>query len=155
MREIKNKKILPKLIIILLLLLLFQFVCSTPVHAVDGDILVEPITSLFANLGDGIMEIMQRTFLGIETSGAWVEIGNGNLWTKILIIAGTILIAVVAVIAVVYSAGTALAIFMTAAGAVVKIFTGGAIVYFATDLLRIGTDRNLFTGILFNTRNNF
>lgn len=44
-----------------------------PAHAIDGDVLLEPITSLFANLGDGIMNIMQQTIMGMDSSGAWVE----------------------------------------------------------------------------------
>lgn len=138
-----NKKILPKIIIVLLLLLLFQVFTSTPVQAAD-DTLLEPITGLFANLGDGIMEILQKTFLGAETSGAWVE-ENSNLWLKILTIAAAVVIAVVAVIATIYSGGAALAIFMTAVGAVVKIAAGAAVVYFAVDTLHIGESRILPT----------
>ena len=142
MRFFTNKKILPKIIIIVLFLLVCQLFINVPVHAAD-DTLLEPITGLFANLGDGIMEIMQKTFLGIETSGAWVE-ESSNLWLKILTIAAAIVIAVVAVIATIYSGGAALAIFMTAAGAVVKIFAGAAVVYFAVDKLHIGESRFLF-----------
>lgn len=153
MRFFTNKKILQKMIIIVLFLLFFQLFASTPVHAAD-DTLLEPITGLFANLGDGIMEIMQKTFLGIETSGAWVE-ESSNLWLKILTIAAAVVIAVVAVIATIYSGGAALAIFMTAAGAVVKIAVGAAVVYFAVDTLHIGESRVLFTRLLPNARNNF
>lgn len=63
-----NKKIWQKVIIIVLLLLLFQVIIVKPVHAIEGDVLLEPITGLFANLGDGIMEIMQKTFLDMDTS---------------------------------------------------------------------------------------
>ena len=153
MKIFMNKKILPKIIILVLFLLVFQIFAGMPVHAAD-DTLLEPITGLFANLGDGIMEIMQKTFMGIETSGAWVE-ESSNLWLKILTIAAAVVIAVVAVIATIYSGGAALAIFMTAAGAVVKIAAGAAVVYFAVDTLHIGESRILFTRLLFNTRNNF
>ena len=78
-----NKKIWQKLVIILLVLLFFQVFFSTPVHAITGDILLEPITGLFANLGDAIMGIMQKTFLQTESSGAWVE-EKSNVWLKVL-----------------------------------------------------------------------
>lgn len=138
-----NKKILPKIIIVVLLLLVFQFFTSTPVQAGD-DTLLEPITGLFANLGDGIMEIMQKTFLHVETSGAWVETSS-NLWLKILTIAAAVVIAVVAVIASIYSGGAAMAVFISIVGAVVKTAIGGLIVYYAVDTLHIGESRFLLT----------
>ena len=137
MKMFTNKKIWQKIVIVMLLILFFQLFATTPVHAIAGDVLLEPVTGLFANLGDAIMEIMQKTFLGIKTSGAWVE-QSSNLWLKILTIAAAIIIAVVAVIATIYSGGSALYIFLTAFGAVVKIAAGATIAYFAVDKLYIG-----------------
>ena len=137
--KISNKQSLKKIIIVLLIILLFQFVAANPVHAVVEDALLEPITVLFANLGDGIMEIMQKTFLDVETSGAWIEEEN-NLWIKILIIAAAILAAVVAIIATVYSGGAALTIVGTILGAFVKIGVTATVVYFAVDTLRFGEE---------------
>lgn len=146
MKIFTNKKIWQKIVIILLLLIFFQFIVGNPVHAIDGDVLLEPITSLFANLGDGIMEIMQKTIMGMETSGAWVE-KTSNLWLKILIIAAAIVVATVAVASIVLSAGVSLTVIATAAGAVIKITGGALIALFAVETLHLGESRILFAGI--------
>lgn len=145
MKIFMNKKILPKIIMIVLLLLVFQLFISTPVHAAD-DTLLEPITGLFANLGDGIMEIMQKTIMGMGTSGAWVEVSS-SLWLKILVIAAAIVAATIAVIAIVYSGGAALTVIATAIGAVVKIAGVATVSFFAVHTLRLGEKRILFTRI--------
>ena len=61
MKIFTNKKVWQKIVLVMLILLLMQFFIGKPAHAIDGDVLLEPITSLFANLGDGIMNIMQQT----------------------------------------------------------------------------------------------
>lgn len=144
MKIFQNKKIWQKIVLVILIFLLFQFFTSKPVHAIPGDTLLEPVTSLFANLGDGIMDIMQKTIMGMETSGAWVEESSG-LWVKILTIAAAIVIATVAVAAIVLSGPFSLTILATAIGAVVKIGIGASIAFFAVSTIHLGEKRFLFT----------
>lgn len=144
MKIFQNKKIWQKIVLVILIFLLFQFVTSKPVHAIPGDTLLEPVTSLFANLGDGIMNIMQKTIMGMETSGAWVE-ESSNLWLKILLIAAAIVVATVAVASIILSGGAALTIVATAIGAVIKITIGASIAFFAVSTIHLGEKRFLFT----------
>lgn len=144
MKIFMNKKIWQKIVLVILIFLLFQFVTTKPVHAIPGDTLLEPVTSLFANLGDGIMEIMQKTIMGMGTSGAWVEESSG-LWLKILIIAAAIIVATVAVASIILSAGGTLAIIATSIGAIVKVTGGAFIALFAVSTLHLGESRILFT----------
>ena len=155
MKSFCNKGIWQKIIIIILLLIFFQTILVTPVHAVPGDVLLEPITGLFANLGDGIMEIMQKTFFDVETSGAWVEESDEPFWGKIVLIAGAVILAVVSFAAVIYSGGLALSVITTALGAVVKISAVTFIIYHVQGKLHLGEERILFTRILFDTGGDF
>ena len=83
------------------------------------------------------MEIMQKTFLGMSTSGAWVEQTN-NTWLNILIAVVAIAAAVIAVAATIASGGAALTIILAAAGAVIKIGLGAAVAFYAVNTLHIG-----------------
>lgn len=100
--------------------------------------MLEPITSLFANLGDGIMNIMQQTIMGMDSSGAWVEKSDTSFWIKLAIIAVAIVAAVVSVIAIVYTGGAALAVLATSAGAVLKIAGVAVAVYFVASIVHFG-----------------
>jgi len=142
MKVFTNKKTWRKIVIILLLLLFFQIFIPKPIHAMDGDVLLEPVTSLFANLGDGIMNILQKTIMGMDASGVWIE-DVSNVWLKILIVVGAILIATIAVIATIYTGGAALSIVVSAIGAVVKIAAGAAVAYFAVSVTHFGGKRLL------------
>lgn len=145
MKFFTNKKLWQKIAIILLILFIFQFFIPKPTHAIVGDVLLEPVTSLFANLGDGIMNILQKTIMGMDASGVWVEENNGEFWMKILIIVAAIVIATVAVIATIYTGGAALTIIASAIGAVVKIAAGAAVAYFAVSVTHFGGKRILLT----------
>ena len=145
MKVFTNKKLWQKIAIILLILFIFQFFIPKPTHAIVGDVLLEPVTSLFANLGDGIMNILQKTIMGMDASGVWIEENDGELWMKILIVAAAIVIAIVAVVATIYTGGAALTIIFSAIGAVVKIAAGAAIAYFAVSFTHFGGKRILFT----------
>ena len=144
MKVFTNKKLWQKIAIILLILFIFQFFIPKPTHAIVGDVLLEPVTSLFANLGDGIMNILQKTIMGMDASGVWVE-DSSNVWLKILIIVAAIVIATVAVIATIYTGGAALTIIASAIGAVVKIAAGAAVAYFAVSVTHFGGKRILLT----------
>lgn len=138
MKIFTNKKVWQKIVLVMLILLLMQFFIGKPAHAIDGDVLLEPITSLFANLGDGIMNIIQQTIMGIDSSGAWVEKSDNSFWIKLAIIAVAIVAAVVSVIAIVYTGGAALAVLATSAGAVLKIAGVAVAVYFAASIVHFG-----------------
>ena len=138
MKIFTNKKVWQKIVLVMLILLLMQFFIGKPAHAIDGDVLLEPITSLFANLGDGIMNIMQQTIMGMDSSGAWVEKSDNSFWIKLAIIAVAIVAAVVSVIAIVYTGGAALAVLATSAGAVLKIAGVAVAVYFAASIVHFG-----------------
>lgn len=138
MKFFTNKKVWQKIVLVMLILLLMQFFIGKPAHAIDGDVLLEPITSLFANLGDGIMNIMQQTIMGMDSSGAWVEKSDTSFWIKLAIIAVAIVAAVVSVIAIVYTGGAALVVFATSVGAVLKIAGVAAAVYFAASVVHFG-----------------
>ena len=138
MKIFTNKKVWQKIVLVMLILLLMQFFIGKPAHAIDGDVLLEPITSLFANLGDGIMNIMQQTIMGMDSSGAWVEKSDNSFWIKLAIIAVAIAAAVVSVIAIVYTGGAALAVLATSVGAVLKIAGVAVAVYFAASIVHFG-----------------
>lgn len=143
MKIFTNKKIWQKIVIVLLIMLLFQIFIPKSSHAIVGDVLLEPITSLFANLGDGVMNVLQKTIMGMDASGVWVE-DSSNVWLKIIIVVGAILIATIAVIATIYTGGAALTIIASAVGAVVKISAGAAVAYFAVSITHFGGKRILF-----------
>lgn len=139
MKVFTSKKIWQKILVLVLIIFAFQFATSQPVHAMPGDTLLEPVTSLFANLGDGIMNIMQKTIMGMDTSGAWVEESSGLFW-KILTVAVAIIAATIAVASIILSGGAALSIVVGVTTAVIKIGAGAVIAYFAVDKLHFGSD---------------
>lgn len=138
MKIFTNKKIWQKIVLVMLILLLMQFFIGKPAHAIDGDVLLEPITSLFANLGDGIMNIMQQTIMGMDSSGAWVEKSDNSFWIKLAIIGAAIVLAVVAVVSIALSGGTAIVVITSPVGAVLKIAGGAIIAYFVVSVVHFG-----------------
>ena len=152
MKFFTNKKIWQKIVIILLVLLFFQLFIPKQTHAIEADVLLEPVTNLFANLGDGIMNILQKTIMGMDASGVWIE-ENSEVWLKILIVVAEIVIATIAVIATIYSGGAALTIIFSSIGAVVKIAGVAAVAYFAVSVTHFGGKRILFTRVQIDTTN--
>ena len=138
MKIFTNKKTWQKLMILLLIIILFQFVFVKPVQAGVFSVALEPITGLFARLGDGIMEIMQRTFLNMDSSGAWIEEKN-NFWPTLIIAVVAIALTVLTVASAVASGGMSLTIFLAVAGSVIKIAGGAAIAFFAVNTLHVGS----------------
>lgn len=141
-----NVRMLKKILIIILLIVSFQFIVNIPAYAADNNVLLGPVLELFARLGDGIMNIMQKTFMGMDASGVWVTDQN-SLWLKILIVVAAIAIATIAVIATIYTGGAALTIISTMIGAVVKIGAGAAVAYFAVSVTHFGEGRFFLTRI--------
>lgn len=144
MKIFTKSKIWKKIIILLLILLFFQIFIPKPSHAIPGDTLLEPVTSLFANLGDGLMSILQKTIFGMDASGVWVE-ENSNLWLKILTAVVAIVAATIAIASIIYTGGATLGIVVSVIGALVKTVVGVAVAYFAFDTLHLGEKRILFT----------
>lgn len=138
MKIFTNKKVWQKIVLVMLILLLMQFFIGKPAHAIDGDVLLEPITSLFANLGDGIMNIMQQTIMGMDSSGAWVEKSDTSFWIKLAIIAGAIVAAVVSTIVTIYTGGAALVVIASLAGAYLEIAGVTVAVYFVASIVHFG-----------------
>lgn len=63
MKFFTNKKIWQKIVIVLIFIILFEFIATTPVQAVDEDVLLGPVTNLFVSLADAIMAIIQDILL--------------------------------------------------------------------------------------------
>ena len=137
MRLFTNKRLLKKIVIALLLILSFQFLVNVPVHASGDNVLLGPVLELFARLGDGIMNIMQKTFMDMDASGVWVNDGNAT-WIKMLVAVIAIALAIVAAVAIIYTGGWSLTIVYTAVGAVVKSLAVGAVAYFAVSVAHFG-----------------
>lgn len=78
MKFFDNKKIWQKIMIVLVFVMLFKFVVSSPVHAIDGDVLLQPVTNLFVSLADSIMAILQDILL--QTGRRRRRIFNKNRW---------------------------------------------------------------------------
>lgn len=138
MKIFTNKKVWQKIVLVMLILLLMQFFIGKPAHAIDGDVLLEPITSLFANLGDGIMNIMQQTIMGMDSSGAWVEKSDSSFWIKLAIIAVAVVAAVASIVVIALSGGTAIVVVASITGAILKIGLYTTIVYFASSVVHFG-----------------
>ena len=146
MKIFTKSKIWKKIIILLLILLFFQIFIPKPSHAIPGDTLLAPVTSLFANLGDGIMNILQKTIMGMDASGVWVQ-ESSNLWLKILIVVGAIVAATIAVASLIYTGGMSLTVIASAIGALVSIGKAAVVAYFAVSFLHFLEGRILFTRI--------
>lgn len=63
MKFFTDKKIWQKIVIMLVFVILFEFVVTSPVQAVDEDVLLQPVTTLFVSLADAIMAILQDILL--------------------------------------------------------------------------------------------
>lgn len=132
MKIFTNKKIWQKIVIIFLILLLSKFMFSMPVHAaVDGDILLDPVTKLFVSLGDAIMSLMQDIMLqqGGEGGESLIKIdGDSGFWSAILVAAVFILGTAVAIIAAIPTGGAStLAWFGFGATALLTVAVSGTI----------------------------
>ena len=64
MKFFTNKKTWQKIVIVLVFVILFEFIVTSPVDAgVDGDVLLQPVTNLFVSLADALMAILQDILL--------------------------------------------------------------------------------------------
>lgn len=120
-----NKKPWQKLLMIFLVFILFQAVFIKPVHAVDDDILLRPVTRLFVSFADALEGVMQNIILGVDES--LLEIKDGSdFWAKVLVIGLFVVGTALAIAAAVPSGGASVgawvAFSVTAASTVLLSF---------------------------------
>lgn len=116
MEKFKKLNLCNKILIILLVIMSFNFICPTVSNADMGGTLLEPVTNLLTSLGDGIIDVVHSFVMGQEQS---ILHSSSNRWQVFLgILAG---IATVA-LAIVLTAGLGLpalsmgAVLLTATG---------------------------------------
>ena len=105
MKIFTNKRIWQKIAIALVIIILFQFIVSSPAHAVDADVLLEPVSNLFVSLADGIEGLLQSSIMQIDESIIKVSDSDEGFWgfiVTLVFIVGTAL----AIIAAIPTGGT-------------------------------------------------
>ena len=112
MSILQNKFLFKLIATICIFLTLLNFIGSTNVYAADkvwGGTLITPIVYLLTGLGDSIMEIMHKSIQ--EQGAAIIKIeGSSTAWdgiSTILAVVAGIVVAVVAILAIVYTGGLA------------------------------------------------
>lgn len=104
---------------------------------------MEPISKLFANLGDAIMNLLQNGIMGMESSGTWVD--SESIWSKVLVVVIGVIAAALVVVSAVFTGGVSVAVIVSTGIALLKVLAGTAIAYFAVRSMGIGNDRILCT----------
>lgn len=66
MKLLKNEKITKKIIILLIILLSFNFIFTNYSQAKVSDVLISPIQTLMLWMGDGVLGMLQKSFMGSE-----------------------------------------------------------------------------------------
>lgn len=130
MKFFTNKKIWEKVILALLFVMLFQFAVMQPVQADVVEFagkLTSPILSLLVTLGDGIINILHTTIMGVDTPLIHVE--SDAAWWEIFSKIASAVITVACVIgAVVATGGLALILGGIAVFSAASYLMGGDIV---------------------------
>lgn len=103
-----NKKLWQKLLMIFLVFILFQAVFMKPVHAVDTDILLKPVTRLFVSLADALEGVMQKIILGVNESLLEIKDGSG-FWAKFIVIGLFVVGTAIAIVTAIPSGGASVA----------------------------------------------
>lgn len=135
MKIFTNKKIWQKIVIILLLLMGLQLIASTPVHAVDGDVLLQPVVNLFVSLGDAAMSIIQDILMQKDGEGgeSLIKIdGNSGFWSGLIVTAVFIIGTIIAIVAAYPTGGTSLIIWVKFGLSVALTVTISGVLYMAT-----------------------
>ncbi len=122
MKIFTNKKIWQKIAIALVIIILFQFVVSSPAHAVNADVLLEPVCNLFVSLADGVEGILQSSIMQIDDSLIKVSNGNEGFWGFIVTLAFIVGTAV-AVIAAIPTGGATILGWIAFAGSAALTLT--------------------------------
>ena len=108
-----------------------------------GSVIMEPISKLFSNLGDAIMNLLQNGIMGMESSGTWVD--SESIWSKVLVVVIGVIAAALVVVSAVFTGGVSVAVIVSTGIALLKVLAGTAIAYFAVRSMGIGDDRILCT----------
>lgn len=120
-----KKNFLYKLIICLcIVLVLINFAGTSNVYAKDdgsgiGGILLSPICDLLAGLGDGVMNIIQKSIMGTKAIIA-VDNSDPSWWESLLAAAITLIAIALVVVAAIYFPGVLVAALKAVGVAAVK-----------------------------------
>ena len=110
MKFFTNKKIWEKVLLALIFVMLFQFAVMEPVQADAVEFvgkLTSPILSLFVTLGDGVMNILHSTIMGVSNPLLHAETDSG-FWDVFKNVIAAIVTAACVIGAIVASGGLAL-----------------------------------------------
>ena len=138
MKFFTNKKFLFKLIISLCICLTITNICTVPIAQADsgelvskaGGVILDPLCHLLLALGDGIMEIIQKSTMGTSATAIF-DTGEGGGWWKVL--SRAIAIALIIVIGIWAAATGGLgALIISIAKFAVKFAVVGAIAHVVT-----------------------
>ena len=125
-----NKKIWEKVLLALIFVILFQFAVMEPVQAdvVEfGGKLISPILSLLVSLGDGIINILHSSIMGVDSPLIHVD-ADDSIWGYLLSIASVIITAACIIGAFVATGGLALVLGGIAIFSTASYIMGGNIV---------------------------
>lgn len=120
MKLLANKGIISKIAIILVIVILFNFIAPKVTLASVGSVLLSPIMTFITALCDGIMHILQKGILGMDSS--FFTLTKDGWGTKILkgIVIGLGVVggaaAVIGISVATFGAGTAIAAALATAG---------------------------------------
>ena len=116
-----NKSIWKKIVIAILVVMTFQVIVFAPIVKADdayngeegdalgwGGVLLKPVMSLLLTLGDGVMQILHSSIMGINAALLHIDLQEGNiLWQILKIVVTVVVLAVAAIAAVVTLGGSA------------------------------------------------
>lgn len=126
MKFFTNKSIWTKIIIVLIFVILFEFCVSRPVQAEDDGIggkLLSPIVSLVLALGDGVVNLLHDSIMGQSEALIHVEMET-SLWEIISTVVVGVVVGVLALMAIVATAGGAAALIGLVTGVTATISIG-------------------------------
>ena len=128
MKIFANKKFWKKIVIIFVLIDLFMFAKPTSVRAEDlgiGGSLMKPICSFTVGICDGIINVIHKVIMGVNTPLLRINLDTG-FWWKLLIVIVAVIAIVGAVAIFIHSGGVAAPLLFKALGKV--IIYGGILV---------------------------
>lgn len=131
MKFFTNKKIWEKIILALLFVMLFQFAVMKPVEAdvVEfGGKLLSPVMSLLVSLGDGVINILHSTIVGVDTPLIHVDTDD-SIWTMVLKFAAAVITVACVLGAFVATGGLALILGGVAFVSISSQMMGGNVVF--------------------------
>lgn len=131
MKIFTNKSIWKKIAIILVIVILFEAIVTSPVRASDDDVLegggklLSPIFSLLVTTSDGVMNILHSSIMGVEES--LIEVDTDSPWWGTLkTIIAVIVTAACIIGAIILSGGIATVLAWTAVLSIGSTFLFGS-----------------------------